>query len=116
MSIPALELELPVIKNWSYAGLKTAPCCYSGSAASNDLVIAGHNYNTHFGRLKYVREGGEVIFTDINGSVYKYETYSTETLAPTAIEDMISGDYPLTLFTCNYSGQARIALRCLRIH
>ncbi|MCC8097952.1 MAG: sortase [Eubacterium sp.] len=114
VAIPSLGLELPVMKEWSYANLRITPCCYSGSVASNDLVIAGHNYNTHFGRLKYLREGEQVMFTDINGNVFKYETDFTETLEPTAIEAMTSGDYPLTLFTCTYSGQARTALRCIR--
>ncbi len=113
LSIPSLGLELPVMKEWSYPNLRTAPCCYSGSVWTNDLVIAGHNYNSHFGRLKYINEGDKVTFTDINGNLFTYEADFTETLAPTAIDAMTSGDYPLTLFTCNYSGQARVALRCI---
>ena len=31
LSIPVLELELPVLTNWSYAKLKIAPCHYFGS-------------------------------------------------------------------------------------
>ena len=33
LSIPSLELELPVISQWDYAALKVAPCRYSGSAS-----------------------------------------------------------------------------------
>ena len=32
LRIPALELELPIISEWNYPNLKTAPCRYSGSA------------------------------------------------------------------------------------
>ena len=33
LTIPSLELELPVISQWDYAALKVAPCRYSGSAS-----------------------------------------------------------------------------------
>ena len=44
LSIPVLELELPVFTDWSYEKLKIAPCHYYGSYTSSDFVIAGHNY------------------------------------------------------------------------
>ena len=31
LSIPVLDLELPVLTDWSYAKLKKAPCIYYGS-------------------------------------------------------------------------------------
>ncbi|MCI6909376.1 MAG: sortase, partial [Clostridiales bacterium] len=49
LRIPALGLSLPVIGEWSDDGAKLAPCRYAGSAYTDDLVIAGHNYRTHFG-------------------------------------------------------------------
>ena len=41
--IPELNLTLPVMENWSDAGLKTAPCRYQGNVYTDDLIIAGHN-------------------------------------------------------------------------
>lgn len=46
LDIPALELSLPIISEWSYAGLQIAPCRYAGSVYLENLVIAGHNYRT----------------------------------------------------------------------
>ena len=43
LSIPALGLELPVMADWSYKRLRTAPCRYSGSTKTDDLVILAHN-------------------------------------------------------------------------
>lgn len=43
--IPSLDLELPVMAEWSYEKLRTAPCRYTGSIYDNNLVIAGHNYS-----------------------------------------------------------------------
>ena len=37
-----------------------------------------------------------------------------ETLAPTAVDEMTGGDWDLTLFTCTYSGQARVTVRCVK--
>ena len=37
LSIPAVERELPVMAQWSYAGLKIAPGRYSGTTYGDDL-------------------------------------------------------------------------------
>ncbi len=114
LTIPALGLELPVMNDWSYDNLKTAPCRYYGSVMTNDLVVAGHNYSRHFGSLKYLKDGDDVIFTDAEGNDYYYRVYEVVTVNPHDVEEMTSqGD--LTLFTCNYSGQARVAVRCERV-
>lgn len=111
LRIPALELELPVISEWNYPNLKTAPCRYSGSAYLNNLIICGHNYTSHFGRLKTLSEGDIATFTDIDGNVFIYKMVERETLNPTDIEGMESGNWDLTLFTCTVEGQSRVTIR-----
>ena len=44
LELQPLGLSLPIISQWSYPGLRIAPCRYTGSAYQNDLVIAAHNY------------------------------------------------------------------------
>ena len=112
LRIPALELELPVLSGWSYPGLKIAPCRYSGSAYTGDLILCAHNYSSHFGRLKSLRPGDEITFTDVDGNCFSYQVAELETLEPTAIEEMESGDWDLTLFTCTVGGKTRVTLRC----
>lgn len=112
LSVPTLGLELPVMSDWSYSQLKLAPCRYSGSVRTEDLVIAAHNYSRHFGRLKELSAGDEVYFTCTDGAVIGYEVAQVEILSPDNTEDMTSGDYPLTLFTCTYGGQSRVTVRC----
>ena len=51
LEIPALDLELPILSEWSYPRLRVAPCRYRGSAYLNDFIIAAHNYRAHFGLL-----------------------------------------------------------------
>ena len=114
LSIPSLELELPVLAQWSYPLLKTAPCRYAGAPATDDLIIAAHNYARHFGRLNSLVPGDQVLFTDVNGRVFVYEVEAVDTLEATAVEEMATGNNGLTLFTCTYGGAARVAVRCVK--
>lgn len=114
LRIPALGLELPVIGQWSYPNLKIAPCRYSGTAYQGDLIICAHNYPAHFGNLKYLREGDGATFTDMDGNVFSYAVAEVETLRPTDMEAMESGDWDLTLFTCTIGGQTRVTVRLVR--
>ena len=112
LSLPTLELELPVMADWSEAKLKLSPCRYYGSVNGNDLVICAHNYARHFGRLTELKSGDDVLFTDLDGNVTHYAVAEIQVLGPGQVEDMTSGDYPLTLFTCTYGGKSRITVRC----
>ena len=114
LSIPSAGLELPVMAEWDYKKLKLAPCRYSGSVDTGDLVIAAHNYSTHFRSLWHIPIGEVVYFTDMEGIRSAYVVEDVETLAPTSIEAMTNGGYALTLFTCNYGGSARVTVRCSR--
>ena len=117
LSIPSIELELPVMANWSYPGLKIAPGRYYGSTYTKDLVIAGHNYAKHFSPIKWLDVGTEVDFTDMNNQVWKYRVVSTETLQPAQVEQMITksdtDEWDLTMFTCNTGGKTRCTVRCV---
>lgn len=112
LSVPSLRLELPVASEWSYSGLKRSPCRYSGSSKTDDLTIAAHSYKRHFGKIGLLNVGDEVILTDMDDVVTCYEVAAKEVLEPTAVEDMINGGYALTLFTCTYDSQNRVAVRC----
>ena len=115
LSIPSLGLELPVMTDWSYPQLKIAPCRFTGSTKTDDLVVMAHNYTHHFGRLKELTAGETVFFTDMDRIVSRYEVAEVDILAPTAVEDMTAGEYDLTLFTCTYGGQSRVTVRCVRV-
>ena len=115
IAIPNLSLELPVIDQWSYARLKVAPCRQSGAAADGDLVIAAHNYKSHFGYLDRLEPGASVIFTDMEGTVYRYAVEEIRQLEPEDVEDVssvFSSEYPLVLYTCTPGGKARVAVFC----
>jgi len=112
LSIPALDLSLPIMKEWNYDNLKIAPCVYRGSFYSDDIVIAAHNYGKHFGNLKKLPIGTEIIFQDIENAKYQYEIVEMDFIEGTAVEEMTEGDWDLTLFTCTLDGQKRYTVRC----
>ena len=113
VTIPAIGLDLPVLSQWSSANGKVAPCRYQGSAYTGDLIIAGHNYRSHFGALKQVGVGEAVLFTDVDGNAFHYTVAAMEVLDGTAVEEMEAGEWDLSLFTCTYGGQTRLTLRCV---
>lgn len=115
LTIPALDLELPILSKWSNGGARVAPCRYSGSLYKDNMVIAGHNYVQHFHDLKELEQGDEVIFTDADGNQFRFSVASIEVLGATDIEEMCTSDWDLTLFTCTYSGNDRVTIRCERV-
>ena len=87
VGIPALELELPVMADWTYPQLK----------------------------IRDLKPGDTVTFTDMEGQTISYEVVVLDILHPTAVEDMTAGEYDLTLFTCTYGGKSRVTVRCDRM-
>lgn len=114
LTIPSLDLELPIISEWSYPRLRISPCRYSGSVYRDDMILLAHNYAAHFGKLKNLRPGDEVLFTDMENHTFTYDVVETEILMPKAVEEMESGDWDLTLFTCTLGGKTRVTVRCER--
>ncbi len=115
LSIPRFGLELPVMSEWSYPGLKIAPGRYAGSVWTADLVICAHNYDRHFGNLKNLDPGDEITFTDVLGNAFAYEVAETEILQPADVDEMLDEQWDLTLFTCTVGGRTRVTVLCMRV-
>lgn len=112
LSIPSLELELPVMADTSKAQLKLSPCRFSGSTKTDNLVIGAHNYNRHFGRISNLRIGDEILLTDMDGKTWEYSVVTTEILNPDDVKELTAGEFALTLYTCTYGGKTRVTVRC----
>ena len=116
LELASMGITLPVMSEWSYPKLKLSPCRFSGSIYQDDLIIAGHNYSSHFACLKDLNVGDEIIFTDAEGSEFFYMVSSQQLLDPMEIETLETGDWDLTLFTCTIGGKSRVCVRCERIN
>lgn len=114
LSIPALDLEFSIRNEWTKEGGKKSPCRYVGSVYTDDLILCAHNYTSHFGRLKELQQGDEILLVDMNGVVYTYHVDTVEQIDKFDVTGMVSSGYPLSLFTCTIGGKARVTVRCLR--
>lgn len=114
LSIPRLDLVLPVISEYDDERLDAGLCRYYGSQEGGNLVIAGHNYAGFFKNLNKIQQGDQVIFTDIYGIETIYQAGWTELIDADEVEKMIRGNWDLTLFTCTYGAKARVTLRCFK--
>ncbi|SFH52811.1 Sortase (surface protein transpeptidase) [Pseudobutyrivibrio sp. OR37] len=113
IEIDRFGIKLPVLATYTDADMKTTPCVYNGSRENGNLVIVGHNYDSQFGDFNLLGKD-EVItakLTTLDGTVYEYESTLIENLNPDQIDEMLSGQWDLTLFTCSYSGEKRITVR-----
>ena len=72
LSFVGYDVTLPVFADWSFEALNYAPARYSGTVKDNDLVIAAHNYYSHFFLLNEMVEGNEVDLTQADGSIIRY--------------------------------------------
>lgn len=115
ISIPALDLNLPVMADWDYTRLKIAPCRHFGSSRTDDLVIAAHNYKTHFKLLSELAIGSEITFTDMDGIVNIYTLSKLEILSPNEVDVVQNSGYDLVLYTCTSGGKTRVAAFCERV-
>jgi sortase A len=112
LKIDSLNLELPIMSEFSYDNLSISPCRYTGSVYNSNLVIAGHNYQSHFANLRKINIGDSVVFTDIDSNVFTYTVEDLEIMPPTDVDKMVNGDWDLTLFTCTIGAKTRLAVRC----
>ncbi len=113
LRVPSQGIELPVMSEFTYPNLQKSPCRYSGSAYLGNLVLCGHNYASHFQRIRYCNPGDSVEFTDADGNVFRYQVVQIETLGAFEHQRMVDSEYALTLFTCTFDSRSRVTVRCI---
>jgi len=111
LEIPAIDKYLPVQADCAESLLKHSPCLYDGTIYDG-MIIAGHNYRSHFSPLKQLDLGADIYFHDVDGNVWQYTLTATEVIDGYDVDAMKAGDWDLTLFTCTYGGEERYTLRC----
>lgn len=116
ITIPSINLELPVLSKFSNSNLKKAPCRYYGNLFTNDLIICAHAYETFFANLNKLKQNDLIIFTDVDGNVYTYEVLEVEVLKETDVDKMVNNEFDLTLYTCTYDNTGRVTVRCNRVN
>ena len=115
IDIPEIGIKLPVMSEWNYDNLNISPCLFYNDEKNNRKIIAGHNYSSPFGKLKQLKQGDYIIFTNAENKRVIYKVLQTEILGSTDTDKMLGGDdWNLTLFTCSLSGYERVTVRCIQ--
>ena len=115
ISIPKIDVELPVMSELDYGRLKIAPCRMVGSVRSGDIIIGAHNIQSMFGRLGELTEGDVAYFTDMDGETRRYVVTEVEIIGLTDAAGLKAGEWDMTVFTCTYGGGKRIVVRMLEV-
>ena len=114
LSIHSLGLELPILSQYSEDLLKISPCIYQGLGGSDPdrLVIAGHNYRAHFGRLGKLVPGDQITYRSLDKVETQFQVTELVEIGEDDIDLLENGDWDLTLLTCNLDMSRRLLVRC----
>ena len=113
VGLPDLGLSLPVLADYTQDLLAVAPCRYTDDLAlePGQLVVAGHNYRTHFGRLGELAPGSRITWQNLDGVTYTYTVTEATEIDAGDREALEQGDWDLTLCTCDVTRTRRILVR-----
>ena len=113
LSIPDLGLRLPVLADCDDELLKLSVCIYErdGGQEGGRMVIAGHNYRSHFGTLENLSQGAVVSYTPLDGEETAYQVTEITQIDADDYEALEAGEWDMTLLTCNLDMTKRILVR-----
>lgn len=112
VKIKRLGLKLPIMSSWSYEKIKISPARYQGSVYEDNMVLLAHNYHAHFGKLYQMEIGDEIVFYDMDDNEFIFKIKDKEEIRGDKLDELLSGEWDLTLFTCTLSGEFRTVIRC----
>ncbi|MCL2151537.1 MAG: sortase [Oscillospiraceae bacterium] len=114
IEIPKLNKKLPVLDRSIAALLNISVCRYSGRVEEKPirLVIAGHNLKSHFGLIKSLEEGDEILFTTREAETFRYRMIGFDECHKSEEEAVQAGDgWDITLLTCEKDRTRRRLVR-----
>ena len=111
LTLPSVNLELPVLSEYTKENIEIAPCVDMGSVESGRLVIAGHRYRRIFLNLKNVRIGDKIYITSAENKLYTYVVKDCVEILPRKKDLYYANDnWDLALYTCNENGRYRYVI------
>jgi len=118
ISIPKIEIMLPVIDRVSDELLKISVCWYGGEMKPEPvrMILTAHNYRSHFGKINELVYDDVVIFKSYAGEIYYYRVTGLEEISADDLEGLVQNEWDLTLLTCTKDGNRRILARCVLEH
>ena len=110
IKIESLNINYPILSNYSNELLKIAPCRISGPLPNQkgNLCIAAHNYNnsTFFSNIALLQSSDKITIYDASGNAVDYFVYLNYETDANDLSCMLSNeDREVTLITCNNLNQ-----------
>lgn len=117
--IPKINVDYPILANWSDALLKVSICKFHGPNPNEvgNLCLVGHNYRNKrfFSKVPTLEIGDIVQITDLSKRTIEYEVYDMHTVLPDNKDDTTQktgGKKEVTLITCTNDSQQRVIVKC----
>ena len=113
ISIPAIDLKMPVVNGADSYSIRAAAGWYPESAemgGAGNCVIFGHRmsgYGRHFNRLDELKEGDHITLYNADGESFTYTVTGSEVIKPDILMDTLlehNEGFSLTLVTCTPTG------------
>ena len=122
IKIPAIDLEYPILDKTTKLAMATSISRYYGGRINEygNVSLAGHNNysGTMFGKNKYLKNGDQILLTDLTGRTLKYEIYTTFVTHPDDTEVLETKDETIrevTLITCKNGRSERLIIKAKEI-
>lgn len=116
LGLPDLGIELPILTEYKVENLRITGCIFYGTGGDHpdQMVVAAHNYKNHFGRVDELEVGATVTWCSTGNWVKTdYRISEIVEIDADAPEDLLKGDWDITLLTCNFDNSKRILVRCV---
>ena len=122
ISIPSINVNYPILTDWSDALLKVAPCKFWGPNPNEvgNLCIIGHNYlnSKFFSKVPTLQNGDQILITDLSGRTVAYQVFNKFTVEPTDTSctgQNTNGKKEITVITCSENMKERVIVQAMAI-
>ncbi len=112
IEVPAYNTELPISAYWDKTTVHKQPCRYTGSIYDGSFIIGGSDNAGQFDFIQSITNGDTVYVTDMTGARYTYVVEKIKRTYDVSAENLISGEYDLTLFAKNTYSLDYTLVRC----
>jgi len=121
IEIPQIDISRYILDKTDDKALKKSATKVCGPQINKtgNFCIAGHNYQSVFGKLKYLKIGDVIKLTDTYNRNVEYKIYSIEKVSPNNIDCLsqnTNGEREVTLITCTLGAVKRIVVKAIEIY
>lgn len=121
IEIPKIKIEKYILEKTNEKSLKKSvtKICGPNINRTGNFCIAGHNYQTMFGKLTKLENGDIIKLTDTYNRTVSYKVYDIQKVIPTDTDCLLqetNGEREVTLVTCTLGAIKRIVVKAVEIY